>query len=165
MIIGGKSSNDLVTNEFLEFSVSGHQWTRLTTRFRRPRAEFGTTIVDNKLFIIGGTDGNVKMCSMEIFNFSTRKWQFGSDFPEDRKAMVCITFNDNVYVCGGVRLLISRVNQRPRLVETRDLWKYDPVTGVWGREAKLVQYANIYGCVVAEVNTKKLYESEFISSS
>ena len=154
-----------MTNEFLEFNTSTHQWNKLTNKFRHPRAEFAATIVDDKLFVIGGTDGNVKMCSMDVFNFSTGKWQFGPDFPEDRKAMACVTFNDCVYVCGGVRLLISRVNRRPRLVETRDLWKYDPIAGFWNREAKLVQYANIYGCVIAEVNTKRLYESEFVSSS
>lgn len=145
--------------------MNAHQWNRLATRFNHARAEFGATVADDKLFIIGGTDGNVKMSSVEVFNFSTKRWQFGADFPEDRKAMACVTYDDTVYVCGGVRLLISRVHQRPRLVETKDMWKYDPTTGFWTRVAKLVQYANIHGCVVAEVNTKRLTESEFVSAT
>ena len=61
-------------------------------------------------------------------------------------------------------MYFCRMNRGPRVVETRDLWCYDPKDDTWTKEAKLVQYANIHGCTVAKMNLRRLYESEFISS-
>ena len=163
LVLGGLLPNNEVTNLFLEYNIMLNTWSSRTPAMQIPRAEFGMALLDNKLYVIGGTNGNVKLSTVEILPLETTRWQFGDDFPEDRKSMVTVVFDGCIFVCGGVRTLISRINRAPRLVETKDLWKLDPKVGLWQRDAKLVQFANVHACVVADVNTKRLNESEFIS--
>ena len=163
LVLGGMTNDVEATNVFLRYNISHDCWTMLDNRMRVSRAEFGATILADELYVIGGCNGDIKISSVEILNLTTEKWRFGPDFPEDRKSMVAVTYEDSVFVCGGIRTLISRMSRMPRVVETRDMWKYDPASGVWSREAKLVQYANTHACIVAEMNTKRLHESEYVS--
>lgn len=164
-LAGGMTDNDDVTNVFLQYDVQTDMWAVLTDSMQIPRAEFGMVLLDDKIYTIGGTDGNIKLSTVEVYHLSTRQWFYGPDFPEDRKSMVAVAYDGRIYVCGGVRTLISRVNRAPRVVETKELHSFDPTTGLWSKEAKLVQYANIHACVVTELNTKRLHKSDFISSA
>ena len=131
-----------------------------------PRALFGLTLLDDTLYIIAGIGANDNhLASCEILHLRHNAQIFIRDFPEHRHAMKALTFNGCIYVCGGIRTLISRRGPNPRTVETKELRKYDPVCDVWTKEAKLVQYANTHACVVAKINTKRMFESEFISSA
>ena len=163
LVLGGMINDVEATNVFLRYDISHDCWAMLDNRMRVSRAEFGATILNDELYVIGGCNGDIKISSVEILNLATEKWRFGPDFPEDRKSMVAVTYEDSVFVCGGIRTLISRMSRMPRVVETRDMWKFDPTSGVWSREAKLVQYANTHACIVAEMNTKRLHESEYVS--
>ncbi len=163
-IVGGQDTNNDVTTCFFRYDINIDSWTVLENRMSVARAEFGSAIIGDKIYVIGGTDGNVKLCKVECYNLSTGRWIFQPDFPEDRKSMATVTFDDVIYVCGGVRTLISRLNRAPRVVETKDLWKYDPSTGFWTREVRMVQYANVHACTVAEMNTQLLHQSEFVSN-
>lgn len=163
LVIGGFSEGDVATRVFLEYDPELDVWKTLEPTMRIVRAEFGAVVINDSLYVIGGNDGENKLSSVEIFDFNTNKWQFGEDFPEDRKSMVTVAFDGYILLCGGVRTLISRVNRAPRIVETKDLWKLDPKVGLWSREAKFVQFANVHACVITEVNTKRLHESEFVS--
>ncbi|KAI0226677.1 Kelch-like protein 40 [Lamellibrachia satsuma] len=163
LVLGGMINETEASNIFLQYNISNDCWQLLDNRMRVPRAEFGVTILNDELYVIGGCNGGLKISSVEILNLVTEKWRFGPDFPEDRKSMVAVTYEDSVIVCGGIRTLISRMSRMPRVVETRDMWKFNPTLGVWSREAKLVQYANTHACVIVEMNTKRLHESEYIS--
>ena len=165
LVLGGLDLQSQACDTFLQYCTETDAWTSIQPTMRTVRAEFGMALCGDKLYVIGGSDGNMKMCSMEVFDLNTRRWVYGTDFPEDRKSMVTAVFGDCIYVCGGTRTIISRYNLTQKVVETKDLWKYDPSTGFWTKEAKLVQYANIHACVVAQVNTRRLHESEFVSAA
>ena len=153
------------------------------------RAECGMAVLNNEIYVIGGDNGEFKINSVEIYSPRMRQWRFGPEFPEDRKSMGAVAMGGAIYVCGGTRTVISRINRTPRVVEARDLWRLDldhessnpsaagtgalmamgsnpplSTTGSWSREAKLVQYANSHGCAVGRVNLRRLTKSEFVSS-
>ena len=162
-IIGGTTNNDVVSNAIFQYCTNTCIWTRIT-EMHSPRSELGATVLGDDIFMIGGYNGQFKIGSMEIYNIKSGRWRFGADFPEDRKSMATASFDGFIYLCGGVRTLIARQSRAARVVETKDLWKYDPTTNTWCRDAKLVQYANIHACVVAKINTKQLHESEYLSN-
>ena len=165
-VMGGFVTDGNTSNRFLQYTPETDIWITLEQNLRIKRAQFGVSMVNNKIYVIGGmTDANTRLASMEVYNMNRGRWVFGVDFPEDRTLLRAVTFDDCLYVCGGVRTLISRRNGTPREIETKDLWKYDPMTGFWSKHAKLVQYANIHACVVTEINVKRLFESEFVSSA
>ena len=164
-VVGGVTSQGQVTNAFLEYDPSVEMWTSRSCTMRIARSEFGIALIDNTIFIIGGCNAEQKFSSVEVFDFKKNSWKFAEDFPEERKSMATVVYDGCIYVCGGVRTLICRMNRAPRVVETKDLWCLDPHgrPPVWSRQVKLVQYANVHACVVTNINTKRVHESEFIS--
>ena len=164
-VVGGMTSPNNITNVFLEYDPQLDTWTQLERSMHTPRAEFGIAVLNNSLYVICGCNAERKLSTVEVYDFKTNNWKFGEDFPEERKSMATVVYDGSIYVCGGVRTLISRMNRAPRVVETKDLWKLDPRQRIpiWSRDVKLVQYANVHACVVTEINTKRVHESEFIS--
>ena len=164
VLVARNEDEEMVTKVCMEYIVETDTWTRLESKTNMPRSQFGATICNHLLYVIGGCNGQHKLSTVEIYDFKLKKWRYGTDFPEDRKAIRAVTLDGCVYVCGGVRSIISRQDQTPRVVEARDLWKYDPETRQWNQEVRLMQYANIHACAVANMNTKKVNPSEFVSS-
>ena len=158
---------EIVSKVCFEYDITTDVWTRFSgagQKMYMPRCQFGATICNDELYVVGGSNGQHKLSTVEVYNFNDKKWHFETDFPEDRKCMRAISMNGCVYVCGGVRSIISRMDQAPRVVEARDLWKYNPKTKKWAQEVRLMQYANIHACVVADMNIKMLHPSDFVSS-
>lgn len=156
---------ETVSSVCFEYDTTTDTWTRFGGAGQRmfmPRCQFGATICNDRLYVVGGSNGQHKLSTMEVYDFQEKKWHFETDFPEDRKCVRAVSARGCVYVCGGVRSIISRMDQAPRVVESRDLWKYDPNTKAWQKEVRLVQYANIHTCVVADMNMKMLNPSDFV---
>ena len=164
-VIGGINETNEVQDHFLCYSIELDQWSTLETPMHHARAEFGATLNNNEIFVIGGTDGNMNLTSVEIYNFDRKKWRFGPDFYEDRKSQKAFSFNNSVYIMGGLRMVLSRSGRPPREAESKDLWKLDLLGEAWIKEAKFVQYANIHGVGQAVINKKLIKESDFVSSA
>lgn len=164
-LFGGVDEEDEELNTVFSYDILADMWTLINTEMLCPRMDFSAITYDDCIYVVGGANSYQNVVSMEIYNPLSNKWQFGKDYPEERKAMAVVLYDDSLHVIGGVRKLGSRMNRRSRLVESRDLYRYDLLTDEWKREVKLVQYANIQTSAVAEINIKFLYESDFISSA
>ena len=167
IVIGGYTdgANSIVNQDIFQYDITSNQWRKLDVRLNCPRAEFGIAKMTQNIYVIGGDNGTFKVSMVEVLSLTDMKVTFVADFPEDRKSMNAVCYNNAVYVCGGVRTIISRLNRGPRVVEARDMWKYTAESNHWQKEAKLVQYANIHGCCVAKVNLRRMFESDFVSSA
>jgi len=165
LVAGGQDEEGIVSNRFFQYHIETDHWTEIQRSLQTARAEFGMVLLNDKVFVIGGTDGTTRINTMEVYDLLTGHWSYGADFPEERKSMATVVFDGCIYVCGGSRTIISRQSRQNRVVENKDLWKYDPGTGFWTRQTKLVQYANIHACVVGDLNTRKMHESDYISKS
>lgn len=164
-VFGGIEEDEEHVNTVFQYSISANSWTHVETMMAHLRAEFSAVTYKDRIYLVGGANKTENVTAVEIFNPKSRRWQIGADFPEDRKAMSAVLIGDCVYVCGGEKYIGARGNRRSRMVESRDLYKYDLVTNDWSRQVKLVQYANIQTCTACVLNTKFLNESDFISSN
>ena len=161
--VGGTNGAHVIGTVY-QFSTSAWNWSRVMS-LERPRAEFAMTLRDDVIYVIGGHDDNQKLCEVELLNMQTKMSQFGPEFPEARKGMAAVTLHGIVYVCGGTRTIISRVNRAPRVVDARDLWRLNSEGSAWQKEVKVVQYANHFGCAVGKMNLRRISESAFVSSA
>ena len=163
-VLGGYDDSGAVLDTIFKYDVKEDVWVVYNQSLPSARAEFGSTICDDKLYVCGGMGNNRKLSSFDVYNFDSETWEKGPDFPEERKASVLVNIDDNVYLCGGERTIHSRLNRPPRHSQTKDLWKFEPFSQIWIREVKLVQFPNPYGCVKATLNIKRMTVSDYIST-
>ncbi|KAK2147891.1 hypothetical protein LSH36_530g01007 [Paralvinella palmiformis] len=164
IVVGGDSTDGLVSDVIYQYFPSCNMWERYPVQLENPRTEFGATLVDDKLYICGGWNGQVCLNIMEVIDLDSKKWSRGADFHEDRKSPAMFALDEQVYLCGGIRTVMMS-GKRPKEVTSRDLWRYDAKSNCWHQEVKLVPYANCYGYAIAELNIKDLQESDFLSKN
>ena len=162
-VFGGQDEDDDYLDTVLRYDISHDSWTLVTTQMLKPRAQFSAFTYKNKIFLIGGVTLHENILRVAIYDPNKNRWNFGDDFPEERKVTSAAFSEGTIYVCGGVRHL-GLSSRRCRQVESRDLYKYEIDKNQWTKVVKLVQYGNTDACAVAVLNTKYLQKSDFISS-
>ena len=95
---------------FDEFDPATGEWTVLTDA-PRSRDHFHATVVDNKVFVLGGrlTGGEggtfaPVIPEVDVYNFTTSSWSTlpsSSNLPTPRAASATVSFNGKVVVIGG----------------------------------------------------------------
>ena len=59
----------------------------------------------NKVYVIGGYDGDQTLTSVEIFNPATNEWSFGPSLQVPRMGAKAIAYNARIFVIGGCETL------------------------------------------------------------
>jgi len=67
------------------------------------RYAFGLTVVDNKIFAIGGTasDGKTRLTTNEMYNPTKDTWETRTPIPSPRRAFAITSYNNKIYIIGG----------------------------------------------------------------
>jgi len=105
--------------------ASGDSW---TTKAPMPtaRARMGATVVNNKIYIIGGENGSQPLGINEVYDPVTDTWSRKADMPTPRYHLSVTAANNKIYTIGGCR---------QRGCSSWDLYGdnevYDPVTDTW----------------------------------
>ena len=107
-------------------------WTHLTDM---PVARFTheASIIDDKLYIIGGADAAWQPIGrVDIYDLVTGSWMTGADMPTPRGELCAEILNDKIYTIGGHRGKLT--NERgEKIVEV-----YNPTTDTWTSAADMV---------------------------
>ena len=113
-------------------SFAGEDW-EVITQLPTKRWEFSTAVVDDKVYIIGGSlwdnkAGPFGLSTVEIYDPQTNTWQRGADMPTLRT-------NAKAAVVNGTIDILGRYNSKDRFLQN---WKmadrveaYDPLTDTW----------------------------------
>ena len=121
----------------IEFSA-GQDW-EVITQLPTKRWEFSTAVVDDKVYIIGGSlfDNNAGpfgLSTVDIYDPQTNTWQRGADMPTPRTNAKAAVVNGRIYVFGGY-------NSKDKFLQN---WKmadrvevYDPLTDTWTRKKEM----------------------------
>ena len=112
----------------LRFSTA--QWTRKAD-MPTPRYYFSTSVVDRKIFAIGGETqmekgefGDRALSKVEMYDPATDTWTQKADMPTPRSYLSTSVMDGKIYAMGG----LLYTNEQPRL-ETVEV--YDPATDRW----------------------------------
>lgn len=78
-----------------------HEWT-IVAKLQIKKSPFQVTVLNGKLFVIGGMLGGVCTSSVQILDLKTLEWvEEGKKMLTDRCSFGVATLNDRIYACGG----------------------------------------------------------------
>jgi len=80
------------------------------------------TVLNQKLYAIGGVLNGVSLASVEIFDPTSETWSVGVELPAGVNRCEAITVNGKVYVVGG---------WDPNSQNTNKVYCFDPSTNIW----------------------------------
>lgn len=110
------------------------------------RATFGSCVVDDKIYVIGGESMSGALSSLEMYDPETDTWSLKKDMPSKRLAFIARAVNNKIYAIGGTQKVLSSVpnDEQLKLVE-----EYDPSLDSWTSRSPMNHGRILFGaCVV-----------------
>ena len=98
-VIGGKiknSENRVNTVEI--YDIEKNSWSK-GREMPTPR-ECATALVDNKIYAIGGFNGQEPLNKFEVYDIESGKWEKLPDIPVKISAHHCVVYNNKIYAFG-----------------------------------------------------------------
>ena len=119
-------------------SFAGQDW-EVITQLPTKRWEFSTAVVDDKVYIIGGSlfennAGPFGLSTVEVYDPQTNTWQRGADMPTPRTDAKAAVVNGTIYVFGGYN---SKDNFLQHWKMADRVEAYDPLTDTWTRKKEM----------------------------
>ena len=108
-------------------SGAGGKWAKRTD-MPTARTSLSSSVVKDKIYVIGGRSANVNLRTLEEYNPATDTWLPKADIPTARRGLASSVLNGKIYAIGGW----SGVNSLTSVVE-----EYDPVTNTWSKKANM----------------------------
>jgi len=98
--VGGqtKSGNSLSTVEV--YDPITRRW-RDAEAMSMHRSRVGVAVMQNRLYAIGGYNGQERLNTVEVFDAESKKWSKVASMNCKRSAVGAVALGDHLYVCGG----------------------------------------------------------------
>ena len=136
---GAQVSN--VTSVSVALENAAKQWMPRTD-MPTARFNFGTSIVDGKVFVIGGEvdkSGDTAVATVEMYDPKTDTWEQRADMPTARAGVSTLVVDGKIYAIGGgerKKIQVGRAwRNSGKLLPTIEM--YDPVTDTWIQKADM----------------------------
>ncbi len=120
--IGGSYEQDtliIITNIVEIYDTKTATWTQGPS-MPTPRARMAVVAMDNKIYVIGGTNGDSVLAINEVYDITTNSWTNRASMPTPRCGAAAATINGKIYIIGGWNNGVLSINE-----------EYDPVTDLW----------------------------------
>jgi len=92
-----------------------------------PRYGFGTAVVNNKIYVIGGTDGWNYLSEVLEYDPAVDAWTRKADMPTPRSSLGVAVWNGKIYAVGG----------RSSVAVFKNNEVYDPLSNIWSSLAPM----------------------------
>lgn len=133
-LIGGWDGMQM-HSEIWRLAVDVHSKTvanwQLVTKLDVPRAFLGAAIVDAKLYVIGGSDGQRNSSLTKVYDLTTNQWKTLAPLPTPRHGFSLVYDGSALYVMGGDEINPSPIHQRYDIDSNEWTNIPSPVQGVW----------------------------------
>jgi len=130
-VVGGFSNG---TTSGHVFRLTGDHWDEVTG-LRHARGALGLVGLGDKLYAIGGNDGNKQVAATEVFDTATRVWQDVAPLPTPRNHVAAFVYRGMACVAGGRTPNVASVDC------------YDPGAAAWQTEPSLPMATSGAGAV------------------
>lgn len=130
-----------ITNEITYFLPSVGKWRHLTSIPHVEQCNFGTAVLDNKLFVVGGCFNQLLQENIHPFGFCysprSNKWTTMAPMQRERCRFSLNVASGRLYAIGGVSEMddLENVDEEVSACES-----YDPVTDTWFSFRPLPQF-------------------------
>lgn len=99
-----------------------NQWEKVTELLKM-KMNFRGTVMNNKIYVIGGMTGKDYSSSTEIFDPQTSEWSEGKNLIEKRRFFGVVTLNNCIYACGGAGIGNSVMNSVESFSDSQNEWR------------------------------------------
>ena len=98
--VGGKESSESITRSVESYSYLEDRWKEATGMIVR-RQQLGVGVLDGKVYAVGGSDGSLRLSSVECFDASTNFWSFVAPMSTCRSGVGVGVLGGAMYASGG----------------------------------------------------------------
>ena len=137
----------VVLSHFAIGDAAANEW-RVISELPTHRAYFSTAVVEDKIYLIGGTlfendrDGPFGMSLVEVYDPQTNTWERVADMPTARTGTQAAVVAGKIYVLAGKA---SRDNQAVNFKTWKVVEMYDPHTDTWVRKQDMFLRRSAFG--------------------
>lgn len=98
--VGGKESSESITRSVETYCLLDNEWREATGMIVR-RQQLGVGVLDGKAYAVGGSDGSLRLSSVECFDPSTNFWSFVAPMSTCRSGVGVGVLGGAMYAAGG----------------------------------------------------------------
>ena len=98
--VGGKESSESITRSVETYCHLQDQWKEATGMIVR-RQQLGVGVLDGKVYAVGGSDGSLRLSSVECFDPATNFWSFVAPMSTCRSGVGVGVLGGAMYAAGG----------------------------------------------------------------
>lgn len=100
---GGIRSGDAIEGNLYVYSIAGNSWGSLASPPQGVHAYgLAANSATGKLYLTGGTDVNVRLGTVQVYDIATNKWSSLPEMNNVRFAHEAVFANGKLYVAGGI---------------------------------------------------------------
>ena len=135
----------VVLSHFAIENADANEW-QVISELPTQRKGFSTTVVDGKIYLIGGTlfenerNGPFGMSLMEVYDPQTNTWQRVADMPTARSGTKAAVVDGKIYVLAGY---VGKDHQGAKDLKVVEM--YDPETDTWVRKQDMSRRRASFG--------------------
>jgi N-acetylneuraminic acid mutarotase len=123
-LVGGEARPSRnVLNTVTAFIPETHVWKTLSPMATCRRGA-AITILNDKLFAIGGSDGKQALHSLEMYDIENDSWSSYPSMNEARSSVACEVLNDEIYAVGGYDGHTQCLSSVEKFSVKRGTWTY-----------------------------------------
>jgi hypothetical protein len=123
------------STQILKFNPVSNQVVN-NINMQTPRWAASTANFNDLFYVVGGSDGNTNLSSVEIYNPSTNQWSFGPTLPLNDRGGQSIVFNNDLYYFSGIG--------------GKGIYKLDDQNNIWAFESNMTSEKWMFDLVVYE---------------
>lgn len=98
--VGGKESSESITHSVETFSLLENRWSEGTPLMVR-RQQLGVGVLDGKVYAVGGSDGSLRLSTVECFDPTTQFWTYVAPLSTCRSGVAVGVMGGAMYAAGG----------------------------------------------------------------
>ncbi len=98
--VGGKESSESITRSVETYCYLDDNWKEATGMIVR-RQQLGVGVLDRKVYAVGGSDGSLRLSSVECFDPTTNFWSFVAPMSTCRSGVGVGILRGAMYAAGG----------------------------------------------------------------
>lgn len=150
-----------------QYSINTTGWTSYST-MTSARSEMSSTVVDDKIYVFGGTESGHATVKTEMFDTKTNLWYNKSEMKYARYKHTTLLNENKIYVCGGYGESDNAIDSISVYDITNDVWLNDIDTPNHNTNFASGIYNNelyIFGGKELGRDTLNAYKYNFMSDS
>ena len=101
LLCGGRDNEGTIRDDCLAYNFTSNTWAEHSLLLA-PREEAACTVVDNKMFVLGGVVDSEMTASVEVWDDAQQQWSEGPEMPETRARFCAVPVDSRfLAVIGG----------------------------------------------------------------